>query len=285
MAEPNTRDDRTRDLLAKLDQGLGELKTSEQWRAWLDDQAKFHRYSFGNVRLIVSQCPGASQVAAFHAWKDHGRSVNKGERAIWILAPMVVKVHTTDEATGEETASPRVVGFKSVPVFDISQTSGAELPEVTHQLAGRSPAEHRAALVDYARGIGFAVELGADLPEGRNGDCSHSRATIRISRGLAEAQEVKTTAHEIGHALLHGPEFTGGRNLAEIEAESVAYLVCQLVGIDSAEYSFGYIAAWAGQDPDAARATIRAAGGRIAKTAETITAALNTAPARELVAA
>ncbi|MGH7691196.1 MAG: ArdC-like ssDNA-binding domain-containing protein [Candidatus Dormibacteria bacterium] len=276
---------RTQDLLAKLDQGLGELKTSGQWRAWLDDQAKFHRYSFGNVRLIVGQRPGASQVAAFHAWKDHGRMVNKGERAIWILAPMVVKARATDEETGEEMFSPRVVGFKSVPVFDISQTSGAELPAIVRRLAGESPSEQLAALVGYAQELGFTVELGADLPDGRNGDCCHATRTIRISHGLPEAQELKTTAHEIGHALLHGPEFKGDRSLAEIEAESVAYLVCQLVGIDSAEYSFGYIAVWAGKDPDAARVAIRAVGGRIAKTAEAVTAALGAAPARELVAA
>ncbi|MGH7639460.1 MAG: ArdC-like ssDNA-binding domain-containing protein [Candidatus Dormibacteria bacterium] len=285
MAEPKARDERTRDLLAKLDQGLAGLKTSDQWRAWLDDQAKFHRYSFNNVLLIVSQRPDASMVAAFHAWKDHGRMVNKGERAIWILAPMVVKAKETDPETGEQTERPRVVGFKSVPVFDVAQTSGAEVPVPAHPLAGRCAEEQRAALTAYAQSLGFTVDPAADLPMGRNGDTSHSLRRIRISRSLPGAQWIKTTAHEIGHAILHGPEYDGDRGTAEVEAESVAYLVCQQLGIDSAEYSFGYITVWAGKDPEAARAAVRKAGGRIAKTAETITKALDQAPAHELVAA
>lgn len=271
------RDARTTDLIAQLDAGIGALTSSDDWRGWLDAQAKFHRYSFGNVWLILHQRPDATRVASFNKWKELGRSVNKGERALWILAPMTVKIRERDDSTGEDRESMRVVGFKSVPVFDIGQTSGAELPAPIHQLTGACDADRISAMVRCAREFGFAVEFGAVDLGSANGVCSHAAKSIRVAANLEPAQEAKTLAHEIAHAILHGPTFEGGREVAEIEAESTAYVVGQILGIDSAEYTFGYVAHWAGADPEKARAQVRKSGARIAKTAEAISATLGAA--------
>ena len=115
---------RQSDLLARLSEGITALTTSDEWIRHLEVQSGFHRYSFGNVVLIASQLPGASRVAGFRSWLKLGRNVRRGEKAIWILAPMRFK-KTNDEDAGEGRT---IAGFKYVAVFDVSQTEGAELP-------------------------------------------------------------------------------------------------------------------------------------------------------------
>ena len=124
------------DLLARLTDGISQLTTSEQWQRYLDFQGRFHRYSANNVVLIAMQSPEASRVAGFNAWRKMGRFVRKGEKAIWILAPMVYK-----QAEAEDGDDDRVIrGFKPVAVFDVSQTDGEELPEVCTRLTADAPA-------------------------------------------------------------------------------------------------------------------------------------------------
>jgi len=148
-------------------------------------------------------------------------------------------------------------------VFDLSQTSGAELPEPVKTLSGAGSAADLARLAQRALALGFQVQFVL-LWGSRNGDCSHALRRIRVRSGLPAAHQIKTLAHELAHALLHGPDYQGSRALAELEAESVAYLVCQELGVDSSEYSFGYVATWAGGGAEAAR-LISATGGRILK--------------------
>lgn len=253
------------DLLAQLEQGILRLTSSETWRDYLLLQSRFHRYSFGNVVLIATQNDQATCVAGFRAWRRLDRFVRKGEKAIWILAPMVGK--TTDPDKEEE----RVIrGFKYVPVFDIAQTDGRELPSVCTKLAGDDPADFYTRFLVVARSIGFRVE-DYEFPAATNGDCSPSERRIRVETRNRPAQRVKTIVHELAHALLHDHE--DDRALAELEAESTAYIVCHQIGLDTGEYSFGYVSAWAG---DGVRAVegIRKSGERIQKAAATILSSL-----------
>jgi hypothetical protein len=252
------------DLLVRLSEEISALVTSETWQRYLECQSRFHRYSFSNVLLIVAQCPEASRVAGFKTWLKMGRHVRRGEEAIRILAPLMYR-------TAQEAEEERVLrGFKPVAVFDVSQTEGEELPAVCHRLLGRAPDGLFDSLVGVANGLGFAVE-DASLPAGANGDCSHGLRRIRVEASNSSAQRVKTLAHELAHALLH--EGCVDRRLAELEAESTAYVVCNALGLDTSAYSLGYVTTWAGGGDEAA-AGIKASGQRIQNAASCLLDAL-----------
>lgn len=254
------------ELIDQLTEGITSLTLSAQWQHHLDFQSRFHRYSFGNVLLIAAQRHEATRVAGFNAWKKLNRFVRKGEKAIWILAPMVYK-----SAETEDTESDRVIrGFKFVPVFDVAQTDGEELPSVCNRIDGDDAVGHYTELVTVAESIGFSVE-DHGFGGSANGDCSHCERRIRVEVHNTGAQRVKTLAHEIAHALLH--ESYESRALTELEAESVAYVVCQSLGIDSGDYSFGYVVTWAGGGEEAI-AGIKASCERIQKSAATILGSL-----------
>lgn len=250
------------ELLKKLAEGVSKLTSSGEWQRYLDVQSRFHRYSFGNVLLIAAQCHGATRVAGYSTWKKMNRFVRKGETAIWILAPMAYKSSEVEEQRDERI----VRGFKFVPVFDIAQTEGEELLSVCSRLDGDDPSGHYARLLGVAGSIGFKV-LDHAFDGSTNGDCAHGEHRIRVETRNPPAQRVKTLVHEIAHALLH--ESFDSRALAELEAESTAYVVCQALGIDSASYSFGYVATWAGGG-DQALAGIKASCERIQRTAALI---------------
>ncbi len=248
------------ELVAKLTAGISTLTSSEEWQRYLEIQSRFHHYSFGNVLLIAAQCPKATRVAGFNAWRKLNRFVRTGEKAIWVLAPMIYK-------NAEDGETDRVIrGFKFVPVFDIAQTDGEELPSICNRLDGDDPKGLYARLVNAARSIGFTVE-DHEFNGSANGDCCHADHRIRVETTNPPAQRVKTLAHELAHALLH--ENHDNRALAELEAESTAFVVCQVLGIDSGDYSFGYVATWAGNG-DQAIAGIKASCERIQKSAAAI---------------
>lgn len=250
------------EFIAELTEGISNLITSENWQHYLDFQSRFHRYSFGNVLLIDAQRHDATRVAGFNAWRKLNRFVRTGEKAIWILAPMVYKI-----ADAEEEEDDRVIrGFKFVPVFDITQTDGDELPSVCNRLDGDDQDGLYTGLVAMVQSIGFTVE-DYEFGGTTNGDCSHAEYRIRVEIANSPAQRVKTLAHEIAHALLH--EVCDNKRLAELEAESTAYIVCQALGLDTSDYSFGYIASWAGGGEQAI-AGIKRLCERIQKAAATI---------------
>lgn len=250
------------ELIAELTQGINNLTTSENWQRYLTFQSHFHRYSYGNVLLIAAQRTAATRVAGFNTWRTMNRSVRKGEKAIWILAPMMYK--KADAESGEDDRVMR--GFKFVSVFDIAQTDGEELPTVCNRLDGNDPEGAYNILSEVALSIGFTV-VQHKFDSTTNGDCSHRDRRIRVEWRNSPAQQFKTLVHEIAHALLH--EHFDSRALAELEAESVAYVVCKGVGFDSSAYSFGYVATWAGGGEQAI-ARIKACCERIQKTAATI---------------
>ncbi len=257
--------DRHAELVDKLTEGIADLTSSDQWRRYLDFQGRFRRYSAGNVLLISAQRPEATRVAGFRSWRDHGRTVRKGEHAIWILAPMI------HAATGDDPeTTPRVRGFKWVPVFDVAQTDGDELPSVCRPLSGDEGAGDFERLVGIARLIGFQVE-DHRFASPTNGDCCHRQRRIRVEVNRSPSQRLKTLAHELAHAILH--ESVDDLSVAELEAESTAYVVCAQLGLDTAGYSFGYVATWAGGG-GAAIAAIKASCDRIQRAAGLIVGSL-----------
>ncbi len=264
-------------LLDILTQGIESLTTSDAWRAHLEVQGRFHRYSFSNALLISSQDPGATRVAGFTAWKKLGRAVRKGERALWILAPMTGRRARSDD--GEERRP--IVGFRPVPVFDVAQTDGEPLPEVCRNLRGDDPRSCFGLLVARAGRLGYTVET-TELPGSTNGDCAFARRRIRVEGRNEPAQQVKTLAHELAHALLH--EGTDDRVLAELEAESAAFVVCRTLGFDTSDYSFGYVACWAGGGPEAV-ARVKSSGARIQRAASAILEAFDVEDAAPSAAA
>jgi len=218
------------------------------------------------------QRPDATQVAGYHTWKSVGRQVRKAEHGIAILAPVVPRLRVEDE--GEDGTERVLVGhptaFRLARVFDIAQTDGEALPAVISRLTGDDADSRFAGLVKVADSLGYSVEV-SELPGERNGDCTFDLKRIRVREGLEPAQSVKTLAHELAHAILHSQADRIGltRVVAELEAESVAFVVCDDLGFDSSAYSFGYIATWAGGGDDADKA-ISASAQRINKAARTI---------------
>lgn len=233
------------EITAKLEQGVQGVYTSEKWLEYLKTMSKFHRYSFGNCILIMMQFPTATQVAGYNAWRDKfKRQVKKGAKAIRILAPCPHKKKILDENGDEKEL--RWTTFRPVNVFDISQTDGEELPEICKRLA-ENVEGYDAVLESFKTVSPVPVEFG-DLT-GANGCYNHAEGKIIVQQGMSEAQTIKTIVHEIAHAILHnkenGEQKDADRGLKEMQAESVAYTVCQYMGIETGEYSFEYVATWA----------------------------------------
>ena len=269
-------------ILERLAEGITRLTSSERWQEWLTMQSRFHSYSFNNTLLILGQKPEASRVAGFNAWRKLDRFVRKGEKGIWILAPMVYKTEVGDDLSTGDEPTKVIRGFKAVPVFDVSQTDGAELPEVCVRLDGEDEAGLFGRLHSVATSIGFIVE-DADNLSGANGVCTHDDHRIQVLAGNSPAQRVKTLAHELGHAILHAPGDgrPDSRAVLELEAESVAFVVCAATGITSDDYSFGYVASWSGGG-DEALAAIKASGARIQRAADRIRSALTNVELQEV---
>jgi hypothetical protein len=265
------------ELLESLSEGIAALTTSERWTRYLDVQSRFPRYSTNNVLLIQAQMPDATRVAGYRAWQAMGHQVLAKESAIRVFAPM--KYGKPDAAKDEVELEIR--GFKLVPVFDVSQTTGPALPDIVSKLDGRAPEGVFARLTAFAESLGFTVERPSTLESGANGDTDHREGRIRVATNNADAQQVKTLAHEIGHALLHDPEGVSTRDmtrgLKELEAESVAYVTCRALGMETGEYSFGYVVGWSGGGEDALKG-IKASTGRIQRA---VAAVLKTFEAEE----
>ena len=246
------------ELIEKLTEGIANLTSSDKWQSYLEFQSKFHTYSFNNVLLIASQAHDETRVAGFNAWKKFGRNVRKGQKAIFILAPMICKV--ADDNISDEKIQV-LKGFKFVPVFDVLQTEGQDLPSIYDSLKGIDPTNCYEHLLKVANSLGFSVE-DHTFSGSTNGDCSFDLHCIWVEVTNTPAQRVKTLAHELAHAILHTDK--SNLSLTELEAESVAYIVCQVLGIDSSDYTFGHVTTWAGGG-DQAIASIKASCERIQK--------------------
>ena len=259
--------EKLKEITDRLEQGITELFDSERYKEYLRVMSKFHNYSFNNTLLIAMQKPDASLVAGFSAWKNNfERNVMKGQKGIKIIAPSPFKVkqemqkidpHTQKPVIGKdgkpvtEEKEITIPAYKVVTVFDVSQTEGKELPDIAvDELTGD---------VDRYKDFFAALEKTSPVPiafekieGGSHGYYHLADKRIALNEGMSELQTLKTAIHEIAHAKLHDIDLNApkdgqprvDRNTREVEAESVAYTVCQHYGLDTSDYSFGYVAGW-----------------------------------------
>lgn len=268
MADQRTEKQKVQEITDKLEEGLKELFESEKYKTYLSTMSKFHNYSFNNTLLIAMQKPEATLVAGYKAWqKNFERHVNKGEKAIRILAPAPYKIKEErdklDPVTGEmmfdENGMPQkeqvevtIPAFRAVSVFDVSQTDGKPIPELEAQEL-LSTVEGYEDFVQALMNVA-PVPIGfEDIPGDSKGYFHTEEKRIAVQENMSESQTLKTMVHEVAHSMLHNKEINRNdlmdapvkdRNTKEVEAESIAYTVCQHFGIDTSDYSFGYIAGW-----------------------------------------
>lgn len=237
-----------KEITKKLEDGVKAVFEDGAYQNYLTTMARFHNYSFYNTMLIHSQRNDASLVAGFKTWEKQKRHVKKGEKAIWILAP-VPKKYTktvTHEDGTEEEKEITWTGFRAVPVFDVAQTDGEELPstnEFCKVLTG-TVAEYE-KLRDTLISVAPCKVAFEEIDGTANGFFDGNK--IVVKKDMSEAQTVKTLIHEIAHSMLHGKDMDGkndSRQDKEVQAESVAYIVTSALGIDTSDYSFGYVAGW-----------------------------------------
>ena len=257
--------EKVKEITARLEQGVQAIFDSDRYKEFLTAMSKFHDYSLNNTILIAMQ--GGNLVMGFRQWeKEFDRHVKKGEKGIKIFAPAPYKVKKLVDKIDPETRKPMldregkaikeekeitVPAFKVITVFDISQTEGKEFPDLSVKplLADVEQYEDFFAALEKASPVPIAFE---QITNGANGYFSLTDKRIAIKEGVSELQAVKTAIHEIAHAKLHDVDLNAppeqqnrvDRHTREVEAESVAYTVCQHFGLDTSDYSFGYVAGW-----------------------------------------
>ncbi|WP_064775349.1 ArdC-like ssDNA-binding domain-containing protein, partial [Lactiplantibacillus plantarum] len=244
-------------LVDNAEQQILNLTDSEKFKSYLDTVAKFHRYSQRNIDLIYSQNPSASQVAGFKKWQnDFKRSVNKGEKGIRIAAPIIKKLTPEDQKRLDTTEEKAIVGYRYIPVFDISQTSGEPVLSAK-DFVKENLADHQNvtslynAFKDY---LNQQTDLKvSEVPlatlNGAKGYFQPSTNEIVIGGDEPDnALKLKTLYHEYAHSQLHGLKSAfkdRPRAYQETQAEAVAYVAMQNIGVDTSNYSLGYVATWA----------------------------------------
>ena len=260
--------EKLKEITDRLEQGITELFDSERYKEYLQVMSKFHNYSFNNTLLIAMQKPDASLIAGFSAWKNNfGRNVMKGQKGIKILAPSPFKIKKEMEKIDPQTQKAiigkdgkpvteekeiTIPAFKVVSVFDVSQTEGREIPDIAvNMLTGD---------VEHYKEVFAALEKTSPVPVGfekieggAHGYYHLEDKRIALDEGMSELQTLKTLIHEIAHAKLHDIDLNApledlenrpDRRTREVQAESIAYTVCQHYGLDTSDYSFGYVAGW-----------------------------------------
>lgn len=256
-----SRSQQVKKITAQLEKGITDLFQSDNYRNYLRTMSKFTSYSVNNTLLISMQKPDATTVAGYNTWKQLNRQVVKGAKAIKIIAPCPYKKKidvTADtictHGTGEESSPADVpkekilMGFKIANVFDISQTEGEPLPEITHMLDG-TVEEYADFMVALQRVSPVPIKF-EQIEGSANGYYHLVDKNIVIDRDMSEIMHCKTGIHELAHALLHDKDNSlqkdalPDKQTKEVQAESVAYTVCNYFGIDTSDYSFGYISGW-----------------------------------------
>jgi antirestriction protein ArdC len=267
LVSDNPRD-KLKEITGKLEAGIKGIFESGQYKTYLKTLSKFHNYSMNNCLLIAFQKPDATHVAGFNAWRDNfKRQVMKGEKGIKILAPAPFKakkevdrldasgrpVVGRDGKPVREEVEITVPAFKIATVFDVSQTEGEPLPQIgVNELTG-SVAGYKEFFAALEKTSPFPIAFEG-IRSGAKGFCNYGEKRIAINAGMSELQNLKTAIHEITHARLHNVDKDApkdGQNRTdqhtrEVQAESVAYTVCRHYGLDTSDYSFGYVATWSG---------------------------------------
>ena len=273
MSEKQSNKERIKEITAGIEKGIMELFESDRYRNYLTTMSRFHRYSLNNVMLIHAQKPNATLVAGFSKWKNgFGRHVKKGEKGIQILAPTPYKIKVDKEKLDPDTKLPMlddegkpiteekevtIPMFKVVSVFDVSQTDGKPLPQISFSLTG-DVAQYEVFMEALRRTSQVPITIEPMEP-GMDGYFHLEKQAIFLREGMSQVQTVCAAIHEMAHSRLHNYEkmteladdgetlLVPGekdRNTEEVEAESISYAVCQYFGIETADNSFGYIASW-----------------------------------------
>lgn len=228
-----------------LKDGVKAVYSSTKWKDAMNFYASFHDYSLGNCILIRIQKPDASRCASYADWKKKGRQVCKGEKGITIRVPTPKKYKNVNADTGEEEEVVRMF-YKTGSVFDVSQTEGDPLPEICRTLEGK--VDDFTGIMETIRKV-CPVPITSEEIEGKAyGYFNPKENRVVIRKGIPERHAIKTAIHETAHAILHckgGKEEKADQCTRELQAESVAYIVCQWLGLDTSEYSFEYVASWA----------------------------------------
>jgi antirestriction protein ArdC len=247
---PEERRAQVKTLTDQIEAGVREIYTSENYKGWLDFCASFHNYSLGNQILIAKQFPEASQVKGCVQWKkEHSRYVKKGEKGIRILAPGSFK-REVENADGEPE-EVRGTYFFPVTVFDVSQTDGAPLPDICRRLEGTFDAIYSTGNALWR--ISPCPVQYSDMQDwgGVDGCFVPAQNKIFIKEGMSDLDIIHVTLHEIAHASMHADKEirkTLRKEQKEVEAESVSYIVCKWLGIDTDQTSFEYVASWGSDD-------------------------------------
>ena len=257
-----SREERMKDLNQRLEQGIRDVFESERFRDYLSVMSRFHTYSARNVLLIHMQRPNATRVASAKRWKEQfERFINKGEKAIYIMAPIPIVKTVERQKLDPDTKAPvldedgqvitekrevQVPRFRPVPVFDVSQTNGKPLPQLAQDLTG-DVEQYEAFMEALRRTAPVPMEI-KPMAENLDGYFSLDEQSISIRAGMSEVQTVCAAVHEITHSILHNQrgvrEDKAVRTAQELEAESVSYVVCQYCGVETGANSFGYLASW-----------------------------------------
>lgn len=264
---------RLKEITDSIERGIQELFDSDRYKQYLQTMSHFHNYSLNNVMLISMQRPDATHVAGYGKWQTaFSRHVKKGEKGIKIIAPTPYKKKVEELLMNPDTQQPMrgpngeplkqeievvIPRFRTVTVFDVSQTDGKPLPTLAQNLTA-SVQNYEVMMEALRRTSPVPISIEPIL-DGSDGFYSHASRSITVKAGMSESQTISTTIHEIAHAKLHSrpnvqpdhetaeqeePSTAKDQRTREVEAESIAYAVCQYYGIETADNSFGYIAAW-----------------------------------------
>jgi len=274
MAEKQNHKERLKEITDSIETGIMELFESDKYKSYLQTMSRFHKYSLNNTLLISMQKPDATLVAGFNKWRDgFSRFVKKGEKGIKIIAPTPYKIKEEREKLDPQTKAPlldaggkvqteeveiQIPMFRVVSVFDVSQTEGEPLPTLASDLSGNVE-QFDAFMEAIKRTAPVPIEM-KPLPEDTDGYYHTEDKRIALREGMSEVQTVSAAIHEVAHSLLHNREMEKelqaqqgenpkpmkpkDRNTEEVEAESISFAVCNYFGIQTAENSLGYIAAW-----------------------------------------
>lgn len=256
----NVTDNQLKEYTEMLDQGVKALVRGPDFKRYLNVMAMFHNYSANNSLLIMMQKPDATRVASLTTWNKLGRHVVKGEKGIRIIAPAPFKTHRlrdridantglailgTDGKPIQDNVEVIIPNYKIVTVFDLSQTEGKELPEIVHELPATK--EDFSKMLTSLHIISPVPIEFETITTGANGYYSIADKRIAIRDGMSQTQTIKTVVHEVAHSMIHSQESSLSdvdSRTREVQAESIAYVVCTHFGIDTSEYSFGYIGSW-----------------------------------------
>lgn len=235
---------KTETIIQQLEQGVREVFQSDRYRDYLKTMARFHKYSYANSLLILLQRPTATRVAGMRTWNAMGRSVKPGEHGIEILAPIIQKIKADDDHEKQI-----LKGYRTCHVFDITQTTGADLPSLTSELHG--------SVANYIDLINAVISVAGcpvsfeKIEGGAKGFYSPGQHRVVVREDLSEIHVLKTLLHETAHSILHRRtenQPSKDRSTKEVEAESVAFVVCQHLGLDTSDYSFDYLVSWSSDE-------------------------------------